>query len=202
MDKITGITPISKGAEYLIKTTLDSYTITASDFKKLCVSEGDEVDEDLAESLESCALKLKCIKKAFAYLSYGDMSEKKLYTKLTKHFDKKLSAYVASLMVQRGYVNENERALYIAKELYFRSRYGRMRIKSRLYQQMFKREAVEYAVDNLGADDETDLENIEALMKARYGDGTPDRDEKQKAVAYLVRMGYSYDGINGYFRQF
>lgn len=200
MVKLLSIVPVSKGAEYLIKTTGDSYTVTPADLKKLSLSEGDELDEDTVEALEQCALRLKCIKKAFDYLSYGDMSQKKLYMKLTKHFDKDLASYVASLMVRRGYINENERALYIAKELYHNSRLGRMRIKARLFQQMFCKEAIEYAVDNLEADDDTDLENIRYLIENKYGDKALDRDEKQKAVAYLVRMGYTYDIINDHFR--
>ena len=65
MDKIISIVPVSKGAEFLIKTTLGTYTVTPADFKKLSVSEGDELDEQLSEALEECALKLKCISLSF-----------------------------------------------------------------------------------------------------------------------------------------
>ncbi|MBQ7715017.1 MAG: RecX family transcriptional regulator [Clostridia bacterium] len=200
MDKILNIVPVSKGAEYLIRTTADSYTVTPADLKKLSVSEGDEIGDEIVEALEQCAMRLRCIKKAFDYLSYGDMSQKKLYMKLKKHFDKKLSSYVASLMVQRGYIDENARALYIAKELYHNSRFGKMRIKAKLFQQLFCKDAIDHAVDNLDADDDTDFENIEYLLEKKYGNGPLDRDEKQKAVAYLTRMGYTFDVINDYFR--
>ena len=70
----------------------ESYHITVHDLETLELEEGSVVDEETLELLSQSVERLACIKKAFDFLSYGDLSEKQLRDKLCRKFPKELSA--------------------------------------------------------------------------------------------------------------
>ena len=104
--------------EAVVVCSGNRYRITVSELIAFDFQEGDEIDDDTVELLDGAVERLACIKKAFDFLSYGDLSEKQLRDKLSKKFPKELSADVASLFVERGYVNDERLAERYAETFY------------------------------------------------------------------------------------
>ena len=107
-----------------------SYRITAQDLASLSIEEGESIDDEKLELIEEAVLRLSCIKKAFDYLSYGDLSEKQLRDKLARKFPKELSSDVAALFVERGYVNDARLAERYAETFYCFKNMGLARIRN------------------------------------------------------------------------
>ena len=118
MFTVTRIYKDENSNEVTVVCNGESYRITVFDFEALKLEEGAEIDEETLDHLTSSVERLSCIKKAFDFLSYGDLSEKQLRDKLCRKFSKELSADVASLFVERGYVNDNELAKRYAETFY------------------------------------------------------------------------------------
>ncbi|HAN21626.1 MAG: hypothetical protein A2Y15_05810 [Clostridiales bacterium GWF2_36_10] len=171
-----------------------SFLITTSDFERLMLNEGDELDEEAYEQLNEANSRLACIKKAFTYLSYGDMSAKKLTDKLCAKFDKNTVTDVVELLKERRYLNDTELAERFAKSFYEFKHWGPIRIKNDLYARGFLKDDINIACEFLEETDHRD--NIKSIISEKYGINseliTP---QKQKISAYLYRMGYAYGDI-------
>ncbi|MDD4164041.1 MAG: RecX family transcriptional regulator [Eubacteriales bacterium] len=180
--------------EASVTCTGESFLITLKDIEALNIAEGDDIDEDTYQHLCEAVSRLACIKKAFEYLSYSDMSAKKLSDKLRSRFDKEIIMDVTELLKERGYLNDVSLAERYARSFYEFKHWGPIRIKSDLYSRGFKQEDIAEACSFL---DQTDhRENIRHLVEKKYGtDGERLGMQKQKICAYLYRMGYLYEDI-------
>lgn len=168
-----------------------SYTITEADFLALKIAETGEAD---IEKLVFCADKLMCIKKAEDYLSYGDLSERKLREKLKGKFGENVIDAVVSLLVSKGYLNDGELAARFAYELARTRLWGRKRIAQYLFTKGFRREDIANACESLDSD--SLAENLRELIEKT----APKADlSTPKAVsaygAKLYRLGWDWDEI-------
>ena len=171
------------------------YLITQVDFEDLGIDEGETLDEELFERLYEADNKLTCIKKAFTYLSYGDMSARKLSDKLRTKFDKHIVSVVIELLKSHGYIDDAALAERFAKSFYDFKHWGPGRIKSDLYARGFSKEDIDVSCAFL---DELDhREQILELVYKKFGrEADAINEQKQKVNAYLYRMGYSYSDIS------
>ena len=194
MAVITSIVVYEDKHEADVTANGSSYRITTADLSKLACIEG-ECDDDVIEILITCADRLACIKKAFSVLSYGDVSEKRLFRKLSEKFDKDTSAEVAALMKERGYIDEYAAAERFAARFADVKLWGPERIRNELMARGYERDAVNEAV--LSLDGDALAENLNALISKKLpASGISDVKIKSKLCAYLKRMGYPYDMIN------
>jgi regulatory protein len=172
-----------------------SYLITQADYEDLGISEGDSLDEESFERLCEADTKLSCIKKAFTYLSYGDMSARKLSDKLRIKFDKHIVGEVIELLKNHGYIDDAMLAEKFAKSFYDFKHWGPGRIKSDLYARGFSKEDIDSSCAFLDKLDHR--EQILLLVYKKFGrDAEAINEQKQKVSAYLYRMGYSYSDIS------
>lgn len=179
----------------------DSYRITVHDLDTLCLEEGIEIDEETLELLSSSVERLSCIKKAFDFLSYGDLSEKQLREKLYRKFTKELSADVAALFVERGYVNDNALAKRYAETFYEFKNMGITRIKNELFKRGISKEDIEDAVYKYTELDQS--ERIEAFITKKYDiSRIDDIKYKQKVYSGAVRAGFSSSDVIDVIRKF
>ncbi len=168
-----------------------SYVITESDFLALRIAETGEADP---EKLAFCADKLLCIKKAEDYLSYGDLSERKLREKLKGKFGENVVDAVISLLAGKGYINDGELAARFASELARTRLWGKKRIAQYLFTKGFRREDISGACGSLDGDMLAD--NLRELIEKT----APKADlSTPKAVsaygAKLYRLGWDWDEI-------
>jgi regulatory protein len=176
----------------------ESYHITVHDLETLELEEGSVVDEETLELLSQSVERLACIKKAFDFLSYCDLSEKQLRDKLCRKFPKELSADVASLFVERGYVNDNLLAKRYAETFYEFKNMGITRIRNELYKRGICKEDIDDAVSKYVDLDQS--ERIEAFITKKYDiSRINDIKYKQKVYAGAVRAGFSGSDIVDFF---
>ena len=179
----------------------ESYHITAYDLEALCLVEGAEIDDETIESLTNAVERLACIKKAFDYLSYGDLSEKQLRDKLSRKFSKELSTDVAALMVERGYVNDNLLAKRYAETFYEFKNMGLTRIKNELYKRGISKDDIDDAISKYVDLDQS--ERIEAFVTKKYDmSRINDIKYKQKVYAGAIRAGFSSSDIVDFISKF
>ena len=179
----------------------ESYRITAFDLENLSLEEGDEISEDIFELLERAVLRLSCIKKAFDYLSYGDLSEKQLRDKLTRKFPKELSADVAALFVERGYVNDARLAERYAETFYCFKNMGLAKIRNELYRRGISREDIENALSVYENEDQRER-IIEFINKKYDVSKLDDVKYRQKVYAGAIRAGFSSSDVSDVLRNF
>jgi hypothetical protein len=131
--------------EVLVICCGEKYRITVHDLEILGLEDGDCIDEHGIEMLVEAGERLSCIKKAFDFLSYGDLSEKQLRDKLSKKFAKTLAQDVAALFVERGYVNDLDLARRYAETFYEFKNMGLSRIRNELFRRGISKENIEDA---------------------------------------------------------
>ena len=140
------------------------------------------------------AEKTAAIKRGLYILSFADNTKKSLTRKLVqKGFSKEAALEATDFLAENGYINENESAKMLARDMAVKKLYGARRVSSALYEKGFSREAVENAIENLDVDFHILCgKRIDAMGGADF---FAEKDTKQKAVAALLRYGFSYDDI-------
>lgn len=179
----------------------ESYRITVHDLETLCIEEGTEIDESVISELEQATERLACIKKAFEYLSYGDLSEKQLRDKLCRKFPKELAADVASLFVERGYVNDARLAKRYAETFYCFKNMGLSKIRNELYRRGISREDIENALEEYENEDQTER-IIEFINKKYDVSKLDDIKYRRKVYAGALRAGFNGSDIADVLRNF
>ena len=183
--------------EAVVTACGEEYRITIADWEALGLEDGGAVDDDGLQTLSECAEKLSCIKKALVYLSYRALPSLKLRQKLkTAGFCEDAIDKTLALLVKKGYVNDEELCADYATVLRDSKQYGASRLRKELYAKGFSRECVDSAVEEAFEDYETEEAILSVLSKKFPSLHAEDRQARAKAVAYLYRMGYSYDDIN------
>ena len=178
-----------------------SYRITAHDLATLSVEEGESIDDETLELIEEAVLRLSCIKKAFDYLSYGDLSEKQLRDKLARKFPKELSSDVAALFVERGYVNDARLAERYVETFYCFKNMGLVRIRNELYRRGISREDIENALEKYEDEDQRDR-IIEFINKKYDVSKLSDVKYRQKVYAGAIRAGFNGSDVADVLRNF
>lgn len=177
------------------------YRITVSELNAFGFQEGDVIDDDTADLLDSAVQRLACIKKAFDFLSYGDLSEKQLRDKLCRKFPKELSADVAALFVERGYVNDEKLAERYAETFYEFKNMGLGRIRNELYRRGISGEHIENALAKYEYEDQS--ERIEEFIVKKYDKSRMnDIKYRQKVYSGALRAGFNGSEVGEVIRKF
>lgn len=146
------------------------------------------------DEIEYLAEKTAAIKRGLYILSFADNTKKSLVRKLImKGFSKEIATEAADNLEKTGYINEAEAAKTLSRDMAEKKLYGARRISAALYEKGFSQSSVQAAMDELDLDFHIICgKRIEAMGgKALFAD----KAQKQKAVASLMRYGFSYDDI-------
>ena len=200
------INPISGGEETELYTEITSgenferrkFTVSAEMFFELelplTLSSPLEISREKYDVIASFSSGHAAVKKGINILSFSDNTKKGLVKKLvTKGFSREASEYAADFLERSGYINESNSACMLAKDMALKKLYGPKRIAAALFEKGFSREAIDAAAE------ETDVD-FSAICRTRIEkmggrEIFADKDEKKKAVAALLRYGFSYDDI-------
>ncbi|MBQ7822426.1 MAG: regulatory protein RecX [Clostridia bacterium] len=133
--------------------------------------------------------------KAMVYLSYSDHTVRSMYEKLSENgFDKDDIDNVISFLCDRGYINENDYFERFCIHNAEKKGYGRRRIEMMAHAKGFSKKTINDRSDEV-------FENIDfvdiclgQLKKIKSLD-LSDRKSKDKAIASLMRKGFSLSDI-------
>lgn len=179
----------------------DTFRVTMHDLLSLGVNEGDRVGEEIYEEICSARDRLLCIKKAFDHLSYGDLSKKQLFDKLSKKFPKDLCADVADLFADRGYIDDARLAERYAETFYEFKNMGLGKIREQLYRRGISKEDIENALAKYSDIDQRG--RIIAYIEKKYDTNALSDDKyRRKVYAGLMRAGFSGSDVADVLRNY
>ncbi len=174
------------------------FRITLVDQASIGIEQGSDLSEEAYILLQQAEERLACIQKAFSFLSYGDLSKRRLTEKLRRSFPKELSEETADLMEERGYLNDVELAKRYAQSYYDLRSYGPMRIKQELYGKGFSAETIEQVLEAYLSLDHS--EKIKELLEQKFPSADLTKTEiRRKASAWLNRYGYDWQSVSAVF---
>ncbi len=151
-----------------------------------------EVDEDFLEDIMMQAERRKARERAYYLLGYRDHSKKELYDKLLKSARPEIAMDIINMVEEQGLLNDEDYAGKLARYYMLSKKWG----AKKAYYEMLKRGIDKELI--LSAIDECDVdftEQIKAIIDKKYYDCLEDYKGKQKLIAALMRLGYSYDDI-------
>ena len=166
---------------------LDAETLILNGLK-----EGQEIDPDRLEKIVFDSSFRKAKEKAFYILERRDHSKFELMSKLKKDFDENIALSVSEKMVDLGLISDESFAEKYAKELLFSKCYSKNRAKFELLKKGINKDIAEMVLDKFDIDTE---ENIRKLIEKKYKNAFSDEKIKRRAVAFLLRQGYSFEDI-------
>ena len=195
MSKITSILPSpDKKGKFDIYADGELFmTLTEDAVIEAGLKAGLEIDENELLRIEKRVLLSKAKQKAYTYLSYGDMSEKKLFEKLTRAgFDAEISALCIDAVKEQGFIDNTRYALSLARTMANSKLYGPRRIENELKQRGISGDDIEYAISELDTDFD---ESIKKLVGTRFKFDPTDKKSVASVIRSLLRYGYDYENI-------
>lgn len=154
---------------------------------------GSVVDADSLSGIERAVTLVKAKAKAYTYLSYGDMSEKMLYDKLSRAgFDQEVCTLCVENMKDAGYIDNVRYCRLLANRLANVKLYGPHKIYTELLQKGIPKELAKDWESFVTVDFE---QNLNTLISGKFRCNTSDRKGQSRQIAALMRYGYSYDMI-------
>ena len=149
--------------------------------------------EQCEEILRSMKL-YSAIRKGLDLLGYAKNTPKALAEKLRKKgYSSEIAEEAVSFLVAKGYIRENEDAAQFAENLAMQRGYGKKRIQQELFRKGFSEEVIREALE-LG---EFDFSEVCAKRIRSMGgiEIFETQETRSKAVASLLRYGFSYEDI-------
>lgn len=176
----------------------ERHRITLVECDRLGLEPGVTLSEETYALLLAAKSRLACVQKAFTFLSYGDLSRKKLTEKLRRTFPPELCRETVDLLEERGYLNDLRLAERYAESYYEVRSYGPMRIRQELYGKGFSAEVIEQVLEPYQAMDHR--ETVAALLEKKYDrESLADPAVRRKAADWLRRNGYGWSEISNVF---
>ena len=177
----------------------ERFRVTLKDCDTLGLDVGVTLSEEAYALLCEAQERLACVQKAFVFLSYGDLSRKRLVEKLRRTFPPALCEQTADRLEERGYLDDLRLAERYAESYYEIRSYGPMRIRQELYGKGFSREVIEQALEPYQELDHR--EKIAALLEKKYPrEALSDPAVRRKASDWLRRNGYGWTEISDILR--
>lgn len=187
-----------KEVEITVETSeiykMNTYRLTLSreSWERLGFSDGEISREDMKEILRE-EEKYRATKKALDILAFGRNSARTLALKLRhRNFSPAVADEVVELLVEKGYINEDEDVVREA-ELCVRKYWGMRRILMHLHQKGYDNAAINVAKEYLAEVDFAEL--CADLIRKEFGTLPKDEQERNRVIASVVRYGYSMTEI-------
>lgn len=173
------------------KTTL---LFRVSDWYEARLHEGDTVSGEQYESLYETSNLCRAIARAEKMLSSSDYSRAKLISRLTRYdIDKSHAEAAADLMVEKGYINEEEQTKRIARYFCLKKYWGKKRIAAELMGRGYERKVIFAALDAVTPEEYAYA--LRRLITQKFKEPPQDRREQDNRIAALCRMGFSISEI-------
>ncbi len=176
------------------QTRRESFVISARQYLVLCPQKG-ESDTAMYDAIEHAARVFAALGRGLAALKCGRCSEKALVSKLRgKGFEREVAEEAVAQLVSRGLLNANDDA-YREAERQAAKLWGEKRITAELYAKGYSSESIDSAMSALRNEGIDYIANCRALLEKKYGELPEDSAERRRAIAALMRYGYTVSDI-------
>lgn len=157
---------------------------------------GDEIDDgDLAAFKEAAGSRL-AFNSAMFSLDLRDHSQREMRKKLSAKFDENSVNEAVEKLVDLGFINDRRYAENLTRELFERKKYGKNRVKNELFRREIDSEIINDVIENYENENDTDnVKTIVDIIRKKYYNKLVDEKSRQRVVAALVRLGYSFSDI-------
>ena len=163
------------------------------EFTRLGVSEGDDLPDEVYDSLISEILVPRARRRALHLLERGDRTEADLYRKLCDGgYPAPVARDALEYVASYGYVDDERYASNYIR--YHQDKRSRRRLISDLTSKGISADIIDRAMEQEFETSEAD--QIRRLLEGRRFDPqTADQRERQKQIRFLLGRGYSYSDI-------
>lgn len=155
-------------------------------------------EEELASLKEEAGFRL-AYEKGLDLLTRRSYSKKELYQKLKLKYGDPASERAIEKLLYFGYLNDEEYARIYARYLYETKKYDIKRISMELKLKGIDREIIENVTKTL---DNEPITRIIEMLSTKFSNGFKDEKTKNRFIAKLQRMGYSWSDIKSAFMEF
>lgn len=164
------------------------------------LSRGDCFGEDKLSELRHAADFSRAIARAEGMLASSDYSRARLISRLLHHqLPRDICEECADYMVEHGYINEKQQAKRITRFFCIRKHWGKKRIAAELMGRGYDRKVIFASLDTVS---ESEYYNsLLTYVEKKYPVPCENREEKQKRIASLSRLGFSFGEIERALRQ-
>ncbi|WMJ22452.1 RecX family transcriptional regulator [Paludicola sp. MB14-C6] len=153
---------------------------------------GMEVDEDFLDDIKMQAERRKARERAYYLLGYRDHSKKELYDKLLESARPEIAFEILSMVEEQGLINDENYARKLARYYLEQKNWGEKRAVYEMYKKGIDKELAEIAIEECDVDV---IQQISKIIDKKYYLYMDDFKGKQKVIAALMRLGYSYDDV-------
>ena len=157
---------------------------------------GDEIDDgDLAAFKEAAGSRL-AFNSAMFSLDLRDHSEREMRNKLSRKFDENSVNEAVEKLVDLGLLNDRRYAENLIRELFERKKYGKNRVRNELFRRGIASDIINDVIEDYENENDTDnVKTIVDIIRKKYYNKLVDEKSRQKVVAALVRLGFSFSDI-------
>ena len=164
---------------------------------------GDEIDDGNLVAFKEAAGSRLAFNSAMFSLDMRDHSEREIRQKLMRTYDEQSVDSAVEKLIDLGLVNDRRYAELLTRELFERKKYGKTRVRSELYRKGIASDIVNEVLDEYENENEPDnVQTIVDIIRKKYYNKLVDEKSRQKVVAALVRLGYSFSDIRQAMREF
>ncbi len=198
--ELTAAEPRRKSLVQLYLDGEAAVKIDAEIFLRSGLKPGAELsDEELHELIQASDAR-RAREKALYLLEHRSHSKKELTEKIARTAASREAAQAAAdRMEELGLLNDEAYARDLARELFLRRRFGKIRVRQELRLKGIAPELIEELLEEYG-DEELALENIRAVLEKKYAGWREEEKLRRRAFSALQRLGYSYDLIRSAMR--
>ncbi len=171
----------------------EAVILSKSEYTRLSdeLQEGVQATEDLYDRLKSAAERTSVIVEAVSILQRSGKSRRELARLLKiKKFSDDSIKYALKYVLAKGYLDEMRDCQSKAERLLHRNHYGRQRISTYLYTHGYDLDLAKYTAEMLDEDEVHDA-LVYNIRKKFPWIAEFDRRQREKAVASLIRLGFS-----------
>ncbi len=164
---------------------------------------GDEIDDGGLVAFKEAAGSRLAFNSAMFSLDMRDHSEKEIRQKLSRKYDEQSVDTAVEKLLDLGLVNDRRYAELLTRELFERKKYGKSRVKSELFRKGIASDIINEVIEEYENENEPDnVQTIVDIIRKKYYNKLIDEKSRQKVVAALVRLGYSFSDIRQAMREF
>lgn len=164
-----------------------------------CIKEGSELTEEKVKELKEDSDYRRAKSRALWYLDRMPLTEKALYEKLVKAgFSSSASAKVLAKLVELGLMDDYRYAENFAAFCAERN-ISKREIKQKMYLKGVPKEISEKVLENL---DQSEEDQIKALIATKYKTKITAENGIQKVYAALIRKGFSFGAVKAALKQY
>lgn len=191
------ILQINRCKSYFEVHTEDAvYELSGECLKQYSLAEGADADETLLRTLHDESRFRRGYRRACHLLDERDYSYMMLYRKLMQTYrDKTLCLKITDKLAEDGYIDDRRYAEKLAEYLVERKRYGIFRAKQEMLRRGLDKRLADEFLEEL---EDAAEENIPAVLEKKYGrilTDPDDRKTREKVIAGMIRLGYSYKSV-------